>query len=70
MRNSKYMRGSNGAVGAAQQPALPVGILLADGSDVSVLRHVPARAVEVPALADGDDLAQLAALRIISRTRC
>src|SRR4029077_13044291 len=49
------------AIGPAEQPSLPVGIALADGRDVLVLRHVPARPVVVPALADRNHLAQLPA---------
>ncbi len=45
---------------AAHQPAIPVGVLLADGQNVRLVRRMPARSVEIPALADGDDLTQLA----------
>ena len=52
-----------------QQPAIPVRILLPQRRDVRALGDVPARAVEVPALADRDDFAELP-LRIMSRTWC
>jgi hypothetical protein len=49
------------ARGAAHQPALPVGILLTNCGDIGLPWIVPARSIEVPALTDGDDLAQLRA---------
>src|SRR4030095_10929840 len=52
----------------AEQPALPVGVRLADGRDVLLLRHVPAGAVVVPALADRDDLPDLAAANDLAHT--
>src|SRR4029079_19621733 len=50
-----------GPVRPPQQPSLPVGVALAESGDVLVLRDVPAGTVVVPALADRDDLPQLAA---------
>ena len=43
-----------------QQPAIPVGVFLANCQDIGFLRHIPAGPVVVPALVDGHDLAQLA----------
>src|SRR3954454_4414001 len=44
-----------------EEPTLPVVILLADCSNIRIFRRMPARAVEVPALANGDHLAEFAA---------
>src|SRR4051794_2621140 len=44
----------------AEQPTLPIGILFADGRYVFVVRDAPPRAVKVPTLIDGYDLAQFA----------
>src|SRR5262249_3748889 len=46
-----------GATRAAEQPALPVCVLLADGRDVLALRQMPPRSIEIPALIDRDDFA-------------
>src|SRR5262249_30183289 len=48
-------------LGPSEQPSLPVRIPLSIRGDVFVLRNVPARTVVVPALANRDDLAELAA---------
>src|SRR5262249_1947426 len=44
-----------------QEPTRPIGILFPNGRDVLAAGHVPARTIEVPTLADGDDLAELPA---------
>src|SRR5262249_1432455 len=46
-------------VGPPQKPSLPVRVLVADGGNVFALGDVPARAVKIPALVDGDDFAEL-----------